>query len=166
MENELIDYYQEQQISRQWLDFLRAFAEELVEQANVDELHFLMHSTGERLAFIFKKQLPAIDDLACLEEELNAYWRYMNWGYARLEEVENHINITHFACPLAFAFGEAAVPWAKGFLEGFYQTVFRALGAGTRLQVRSTGASARSMNLCFRFGTEQSLPVKRQENDG
>lgn len=164
MEHELIDYYQEQQISRQWLDFLRAFAEELGEQANEEELQFLMRSTGERLARMFEGQLPSIANLASLEDELNAYWRYMNWGYVRLEEADSNINITHLACPLASAFGKGSLRWTSGFLEGFYQAIFHSLGAGKRLHVRATDISSGADSLSFCFGLDQSIHAREHGN--
>lgn len=154
MQKDILGYYQDQQISSQWLDFLRILAKELMEQADSEELHSLMFSTGDRLAAAFDGKLPRITDLDCLEDELNAYWRYMNWGYVHLDEDSDQISIAHYACPLATAFGEDALPWAIGFLEGFYQKIFHSLGASPHLRIRSADAPQDPLQLNFQFGLD------------
>ena len=76
----------------------------------------------------------------------------MNWGWVELTEVKGYIDIVHHAAPLAEAFGDEALEWSVGLLEGFYQTIFSVLGASDKMVARSIGEPSDGMELRLRFG--------------
>ena len=69
-----------------------------------------------------------------------------------MNEVKGSIDIAHHASPLAEAFGDEALEWSVGLLEGFYQTVFSVLGASEKMVVRSIGEISDGMDIRLRFG--------------
>lgn len=148
----LESYFREQQVSLQWLSFLRALALELSANAEAADLRQLFCRVGERLAVDVEERFQAVETLAQLQDSLNKLWSGINWGWVELQEVKNHIEIHHQAAPLAEAFGDDALGWSVGLLEGFYQKVFKVLGAGDGMQVRSVEGEPGSMHIQFHFG--------------
>ncbi len=148
--NDLENYFRNQQVSLQWLAVLRAMALELSASAQADELRLLFSKIGERLAADVHSQFQDVHTLSELEQGLNFFWSQINWGWTSFQEVGESIEITHSAAPLAEAFGADALGWSVGLLEGFYQHMFRLLGASAAMQVHDTGAS-QAMTLRLRF---------------
>lgn len=150
MENHTLEkYFREQQVSMQWLPILRALAVELIERADVAELRQLFFQVGERFAIEAERRFQEIDTLKDLEDELNELWQQMNWGWTRLQEVKGSVDIHHHAAPLEQAFGDDTLEWSIGILEGFYQHVFKALGAGDAMQVNGIGSNGIVIHLRF-----------------
>ena len=145
-------YFRGQQVSLQWLPVLRAMASELSAQTDAKELRHLFFKIGERFAKDTGDLFQGAQSLAQLEERLNDFWSRINWGWVDLNEVQAYIEITHHAAPLAEAFGDDAFEWSIGLLEGFYQSVFRVLGASEAMVVCGAGASAGGMDVQLRFG--------------
>jgi hypothetical protein len=150
MENHALEkYFRHQQVSLQWLPILRALASELMERVDVADLRQLFFQIGERFAIDAEDQFQEIETLGDLEQALNELWQQMNWGWTRLQEAKASVDIHHHAAPLAHAFGDDALEWSIGILEGFYQHVFKALGAGDAMQVQGVGSKGITIHLRF-----------------
>lgn len=153
MTNEtLLNYFREQQISLQWLPVLRAMASEMSSSMPADELHGLFAKIGERFAIDSEDHFNEAETLAQLEESLNYFWARINWGWVSFKEAKGCIEITHSAAPLAEAFGEDALEWSIGLLQGFYQRAFNALGASENMAVRTVGELTGGIDINLRFG--------------
>ncbi|WP_147376928.1 cellulose biosynthesis protein BcsD [Noviherbaspirillum saxi] len=150
--NDIQQYFRTQQVPLQWLPILRAMAIEMSAYADAKDLHHLFFNIGERFAKNAESHFQGMQSLDQLEESLNDFWSRLNWGWVDLNELKGYIDITHQAAPLAEAFGDEALGWSVGFLEGFYQTVFAVLGASNKMVVRSTGDIVDGMELRLRFG--------------
>ena len=148
IDNTLPDYFRQHQVSPQWHAVLRAIAQVLPTTKN----KAVFFQVGEQLARGVEARCAAIETLTDLEIQLSAYWSDLNWGWVALAELDDAIAITHHASPLAEAFGDAALPWVVGLLEGFYQTVFKVLGAGDAMRVQLVNGPAAGMQIHLRFG--------------
>ena len=147
-------YFRSQQVSLQWLPVLRAMAQELAANVSAEGLRTLMFRAGERFAAEVEGRFQDVQSLTELEEGLNEFWSQLNWGWVALSEGTNCVEIDHQASPLAEAFGEEAALWSVGLLEGFYETVFRVLGAGETMKVRAVDAEVMDMQARLRFGAD------------
>lgn len=151
MSSDLDAYFLAQQVSPQWSLVLAALGEVLVESATERELHELFRETGIRMAARITDGLPEVGTLAELEGVLNEGWFARRWGWVEFEERSNSVEISHHAAPLAAVFGEPALSWSCGLLEGFYEGLFGTLGAGKALSVRAESSDAAGLLLRFRF---------------
>ncbi len=155
MENDnLQNYFRAQQVSLQWLPVLRALAAEMSANAEVKDLRQLFFRIGEHFADDAEDRFRGLQTLAQLEESLNEFWAQINWGWVDFTEVKGFIEITHYAAPLAEAFGEEALIWSIGLLEGFYQSLFKVLGASDMMVVQGVGESSRGLDIRLRFGRQ------------
>ena len=145
-------YFRSQQVSLQWLPVLRAMALEMAAYADSKDLRRLFFNIGERFAKDVEDRFQDVQTLGQLEESINDFWLRINWGWVELTEVKGYIDIAHHAAPLGEAFGDDALEWSAGLLEGFYQTVFTVLGASETMTVRSVGEISDGMHLQLRFG--------------
>ena len=136
----ILSYYQRITCSAQWMEFNRAMAAELSAGLPPEEIRLLFRRIGERVA----QALPVArcDTLDELGAGFNARWNAIDWGFATLVEVDDHLQITHACSPLAQAFGPEAPDWAGGFFEGAYQDWFAAQGTPPGLRVRAEAAGA------------------------
>lgn len=148
----LRDYFRTQQVSPQWLAVLRAMAPEMMAFAGAKGLHGLFFNIGQRYASEPVSQFSAVNTLEELEQRLNVFWLEQNWGWVRLVEAKDGIDIAHQAAPLAAAFGDESLQWSVGLLEGFYQAVFAVLGASDQMVVRNAGIGADGMDIHLRLG--------------
>ncbi len=148
----LEDYFRGQQVSLQWLPILRALAYEMSANAETQELRSLFFKIGEHFANDAEDRFQGVQTLVQLEEHLNEFWSQINWGWVDLKEVKSYIEISHQAAPLAEAFGNDALEWSVGLLEGFYQSVFKVLGASETMVVQGIGESSNGMDIRLRFG--------------
>lgn len=146
----LEQYFRTQQVAQQWLPILRSLAVELAERADVADLRQLFTQVGARFAIDVEQRFVGVQTLAALEQGLNEFWQGMNWGWVSLQEAKANVDIFHYAAPLAEAFGDEQLEWSVGLLEGFYQHVFKTLGAGDAMQVEAVGGEG--IDLQFRFG--------------
>jgi hypothetical protein len=149
--NPLENYFREQQMSLQWLPFSRAMANVLAEQTDPDSLRNLFSAIGQRFAEDSREAFEDINTLGTLCAALNDFLARINWGYVQINEVTGGVDIDHFAAPLAEAFGDEALTWSIGFLEGFYQALFGKLGASSSMRVRALDNECTAMQLRFRF---------------
>ena len=131
---------------------LTALGLELGSQANPQDLRRLFFNVGQRLATASTSDFEGVDSLESLEVRINRFWAHLNWGWVDLQEAEGFIEIAHHASPLARAFGDASLWWSTGLLEGFYQSVFRVLGAGEKMVVTALPADANCFTQRLKFG--------------
>jgi hypothetical protein len=148
-------YFRGQQVSLQWLPLLRSMATEMAKHSEVDDLHRLFFKVGQRWASDTGDFFQSANSLEQLEECVNDFWVRINWGWVEFTDMDDHIDIAHQATPLAEAFGDDALPWSIGLLEGFYQSLFHTLGASEALVVRSVEDACKGMNVNFHFGLVQ-----------
>lgn len=141
-----------QQVSTQWAFVLPALAGAMAASAGDRELKVLFHEAGRAMGESAIDVLPDIDTIAELESSLNAFWGTRRWGRVVLDERKGHLEIVHYAAPLAAAFGEASLVWTCGLLEGFYESLLHALGAGEGLSVIAESSEVEGLVLRFRFG--------------
>lgn len=134
----LDDYFRSQQVSLQWSPVLRAFAQELRTQTDVDveALRQFFIKIGMRFAQDMESQFQGSQTLAELADALNDLWSRTNWGWVELTEASGSIEIEHRYAPIAEAFGGEMLDWSLGLLEGFYQAVFRSFGLSEKMVAR------------------------------
>lgn len=148
-------YFRQHQVSRQWQFMLQALAQVLQGAEDTESLKALFFKVGERMAREIEGDFASVETLADLQDRINARWSEWHWGWVHFKELEDAIGIEHHAAPLAQAFGEAALPWTVGLLQGFYQTVFEVLGAGDAMRVETVSHSETPMGIVLRFGPAQ-----------
>lgn len=149
-------YFRQHQVSPQWLSVLRAMAQVLQDAEDPETLKALFFKIGEQMAHSIESQFVSIETLDDLAERINVHWSTLHWGWTSLKELDDAIGIEHHAAPLAEAFGDAALPWSVGLLEGFYQTVFEVLGAGDTMKVEAVNGALSDMLIQLRFGQQHS----------
>ena len=158
IENNLIDsadlpaevgYLMGERLSIQWRGFLRAFSAEINSQLTPVEFKELMRSMGTRMGESIT--IGEHDTVDALEAEINRHLKEIRWGYIRLSDAGNQLNIKHYLCPLASDLGlEPQV--AAGFLEGMFEHWFHAAGAQPDLVVRQIVESSSLTALEFQLG--------------
>jgi len=148
----LENYFRGQQVSLQWLPVLRAMAAEMSLNTQSKDLRRLFFKIGQRLATDTGDLFHAAKSLSQLQESLNDFWMRTNWGWVDFAEEESHIIISHHVSPLSESFGENALEWSVGLLEGFYQSVFHVLGASEDMVVLGLGDLGNGMDIRLRFG--------------
>lgn len=154
--DQLENYFRGQQVSLQWLPILRAMATEMAGHTEAKDLRRLFFKVGQRLAADTGDLFHSAKSLIQLEESLNDFWMRINWGWVEFTEHESYIDIAHRASPLAESFGENALEWSAGLLEGFYQSVFHVLGASEAIVVREVSDLSKGMDICLRFGRTEN----------
>ena len=140
----------------QWSPILRALADELQSTAHGDDetLKTLFRAVGHRFANDMAKRFQDANTLDALSTVFNELWSETNWGIVDLAEHEDHIAIEHRFAPLAQAFGDHSLAWSVGILEGFYQSGFSQVGAGSNLSVRFFGDEDDGLRLIFKLATK------------
>ncbi len=145
------NYIKTQQVPLQWGGVLRAMSAEMSSVSEDSDLHDFFFRIGERLASEVEATFENVDTLKDLETSLNFFWSDMNWGWVELVEEEGGIDIAHLCAPLAKAFGDAALSWSVGLLEGFYQTLFNVFGASDEMRMHCVKKSSDGMDIRLRF---------------
>lgn len=132
--NKSINYYAEQQSSRQWRDFLNSMGAELTVQLDHRELRQLMTRVGMRFADRFEvTKCVTLDDL---QRCINTVWTDLDWGMVEFTESNNLLRIEHACSPLRAVFGGVSSSWNPAFLEGAYQRWFESIGIDPVLRVQ------------------------------
>jgi hypothetical protein len=144
-------YFRSQQVSLQWSPILFAMANELEAIASPVDLRQLFQKIGARFSEGVAEQFLDIKALPELNDALNDLWARTQWGYVQLQEAPDCIEISHQFSPLYEAFGERAIPWTIGLLEGFYQSIFRKFGAAELLTAQCVGIDDNGQKLNIRF---------------
>lgn len=145
-------YFRGQQVSLQWLPMLRAMSAEMTEHSAIDDLHRLFFKVGQRWASDTSDFFQSAKTLHQLEECVSDFWMRINWGWVEFAEMEDYVNIVHQATPLAEAFGDEALPWSIGLLEGFYQSLFHTVGASETMVVRGVEGACEGMSINLHLG--------------
>lgn len=153
MSDELTQYFRGQQVPLQWYGVLRAMASSWPTEIGHADLRRMMFRVGEQFASDTQSLFEGCQSLPQLQDALVDFWTRLNWGVVALTEEAGAIGIDHRFAPLAEAFGDDALAWSVGLLEGFYQTVFRALGADASMGVAPQATEAEGMNVRLRFGS-------------
>ena len=145
------NYIKAQQIPLQWGGVLHAMSAEMSSVSEDSDLRDFFFRIGERFASEVETKFEGVDTLEDLEASLNTFWSDINWGWVELVEEEDGINIAHQCAPLAKAFGDAALSWSVGLLEGFYQTLFNEFGASDEMKMNCVSKSSDGMDIRLRF---------------
>lgn len=132
-----LQYFQSRACSEQWAGFLRALAEELGRQMPAEELRAFFFVIGERMAG--QDPLPGGASLAELEASANAYFGRLGWGWVKVRDLQSSLEFAHSCAPLRQAFGDAALSWTSGLLEGIYAAWLRQVGATHELALHQIG---------------------------
>ena len=124
---------------------------ELEQRAEPGTLRAWCHLFGKVWAADAADQFPAAQDLAALNELVNKFWSASRWGWAQLSEVEGALHVTHHGAPIADDKAAPHLHWSCGLLEGFYEAIFKQLGADDSMKVRIEGASDDHFALTLRL---------------
>lgn len=150
MDHAIIEYFTEQQCSRQWKGFLRAFAGEFATQLDEADLRALMRRIGERFAHEAEVDLGNCRTLDDLQLAMGQVWVRLDWGWVELADRGDYLEVRHHCAPLIAAFGPDALRWSPGFLEGAYQAWFSSAHAGN-LEVRQSAEPDLAGSIEFRL---------------
>lgn len=138
-EQRSLEYFLGRSGDRQWLGFLGALAAELGQQMVAEDLRAFFSLVGGRMA----ETTPLPQDLTLpqLEDHINTYLDDVGWGWIQIEDRQSTLEFTHGCAPLRKAFGDEAMEWAPGVLEGLYGGWLRQLGAGDNLALEQVGSA-------------------------
>ena len=145
-----LSYLMSRPADGQWGGFLGVLAEELSAQMPASETKAFLAVLGRRWA----RRLPlaTASDLKQLEKNINTALSYCNWGWVQVVDLNNCVEFRHSCAPLRKAFGDEAMVWASGLLEGLYEEWLREQGAGRGLVLRQVGrAEGAADTLSFRL---------------
>lgn len=130
-----IKYYERNSCSAQWLEFNRGLAAELSAGLPPEDLKQLFFRIGQRLAHALPvAHCATLDEL---QDQFNARWDGIGWGFTVLSEDADGVAITHACSPIAVAFGPEATNWSVGFFEGVYQAWFDSQHMPAELRVQA-----------------------------
>lgn len=137
LEQGSLRYFLSAPISSQWSDFLAVLAEELAEQMSAEEIRAFFVVLGRRAAR--RSPLTQGETLQDLEHFVNDYLARVGWGWMRVRDLNSSLEFLHSCSPLRRAFGDAAMDWAPGLLEGLYAEWLKQLGADENLVLQQLG---------------------------
>lgn len=156
LERRSLEYFMGRACEGQWQSFLRAMAEELSQQMPAAELRAFLFLVGKRMADAHP--LPPGQTLTELEAHCNAYFGRIAWGWLRVRDLESSLEFLHSCAPLRQAFGDGAIGWASGVLEGLYAGWLAQMGAGDQLVLQQIGpAEGICDTLRFRLAHPQQI---------
>lgn len=90
-------YLKRDRVSLQWARYLAAFAAECAAVPDAAGVHAFLRSVGARLAA--SHPVEKVETLEALEARINLVLEAMDWGWTRLAAANDHVVITHGACP-------------------------------------------------------------------
>ena len=145
-EIELLRHLAIERIAPQWADFLMLLGSELGLQLSPQELRQFLTRLGSQ----FAESLPLgpCADITDLESAINRVWSSRQWGFAKVSDLGQHLQVTHLACPLPAAL-QLDAEVAGGFLEGAYGVWLRAAGAPPELTLRQQPSTGLHMQMVF-----------------
>lgn len=132
-----VAYFLSRPVNPQWSDFLHSLAEELGEQMGAEEIRAFFTVLGRRIAR--RNPLAAGETLHDLERVINDYLARCDWGWMRVRDLNSSLEFLHSCAPLRRAFGDAALDWAPGLLEGLYSEWLKQSGAEESLVLQQLG---------------------------
>jgi hypothetical protein len=112
-----LQYYARQQCSRQWVHFIAAMFAEFEERVAPAEADQFLEALGASMARLLP--LRRCDSLDELQDDINSVLEGIDWGWMRLSESGNYIEIIHGAYPVVPQ-DEARRSWLVPILEGLY----------------------------------------------
>jgi hypothetical protein len=136
-----LQYYARQQCSRQWVHFMAAMFAEFEERVAQTEADQFLEALGAKMARLLP--LRRCESLQDLQEDINNVLEGIDWGWMRLREADNFIEITHGAYPL-IPQDEARRSWMAPVLEGLYSGWLGEQGGDSSLTARLHGTPAAS----------------------
>lgn len=143
------DFLLRERISPQWYDFLQVLSEEMRSQLSGDEYRELLKNMGVRMAG--RLGMGGKDTIEQLEDAINQQLGRIRWGYVKLQDSGNQLQIQHFLNPLLMGL-DADRGISGGFLEGMYEEWFRSAGADGGLSVKQNLDASTDTVLEFHFG--------------
>jgi hypothetical protein len=112
-----LHYYARQQCSRQWVHFIAAMFAEFEDRVDPSEANQFLEALGLKMAKLLPlKHCASLEEL---EEDINNVLEGIDWGWMRIRESANFIEITHGAYPLVPQ-DEDRRSWMVPILEGLY----------------------------------------------
>lgn len=152
LDEELISlhYYARQQCSRQWVHFMAAMFAEFEERVDPAEADQFLEALGQKMArLLLLRKCASLEEL---EDDINSVLEGIDWGWMRLREVDNFIEITHGAYPLVPQ-DEDRRAWLVPILEGLYGGWLAEQGGDPGFTARLVGTPKGSGTpLTFRYG--------------
>lgn len=152
LDEELISlhYYARQQCSRQWVHFMAAMFAEFEERVDPAEADQFLEALGLKMARLLP--LRRCTSLEELEDDINSVLEGIDWGWMRIGEKDNFIEITHGAYPLVPQ-DEARRSWLVPILEGLYSGWLGEQGGDPSFTARLIGqGQGAGTLLTFRYG--------------
>ncbi len=143
-------YYARQQCSRQWMHFIAAMFAEFEERVDPAEADQFLEALGLKMAGLLPlRRCTSLEDL---EDEINSVLEGIDWGWMRLRETDNFIEITHGAYPLVPQ-DDNRRTWLAPILEGLYAGWLGGQGGDPSFTARlSRRPKASGAPLTFRYG--------------
>ncbi len=127
-----------------------ALATELAQDVDADALLVLARRAGSRWAAQLAPNFGQAQSMADLIDRLNTYWASMRWGWISLEDHRDHLLLHHHLLPIAQLYGSQSLRWTVGLVEGFYEELFRLLGADDSVEVRVASETDDGLEVQFR----------------
>jgi hypothetical protein len=143
-------YYARQQCSRQWLPLMASMFAEFEEKVASNDADRFLAALGERMAkFLPLRRCESLEEL---ETGINAVFGEIDWGWVRVAEGSQFIEILHGAYPQVPQ-DEARRSWLVPVLEAIF-TVWLAQQGGAESHAARLAAPAEAPGapLLFRYG--------------
>lgn len=152
-----LNYFLSRPAAGRWTGLLSALAEELAAQMPASEIRAFFAVLGRRWARTMPLNVDGgstATDLKALEQAVNQVICQADWGWMRIKDCGNSVEFQHSCAPLRSAFGDAAMEWAPGLLEGLYDEWLRGQGADRGLVLKQVGRAEGSADtLRFRLAS-------------
>jgi hypothetical protein len=143
-----LSYYARQQCSRQWIHFIAAMFSAFEDRVDPAEADQFLEALGLKMAQLLP--LRRCENLEELEADINAVLEGIDWGWMRLREAGQFIEITHGAFPLVPQ-DESRRSWLVPILQGLYGGWLGEQGGDPSFAARLADQS-RGALLTFRYG--------------
>lgn len=140
-----LDYFTRRHCAPQWRAFVSELVGEFYDQVEVELAESFFRRLGGRMA----KDLPlgAASSLEDLEKRINLRLDQIDWGWVRLRETDQAIEVAHGAYPVVAPAGDAPDSWIVQVLEGLYTEWLNAIGGDDTLSARSTARPTSPMEI-------------------
>ncbi|MES2489856.1 MAG: hypothetical protein V4607_08685 [Pseudomonadota bacterium] len=111
-----------------------ALADVLATQLSHEELRAVFYSVGTKLAESFA--LEQVETVGDFEAKASQALLQRDWGWIKVEERLESLDIWLNDAPLQAWFGEASLIWSAAIFEGLFASWLQSLGAGEGLELR------------------------------
>jgi hypothetical protein len=143
-----LSYYARQQCSRQWIHFMAAMFSAFEDRVDPAEADQFLEALGLKMAQLLP--LRRCENLEELEADINAVLEGIDWGWIRLREAGQFIEITHGAYPLVPQ-DASRRSWLVPILQGLYGGWLGEQGGDPSFAARPAD-QGRGAVLTFRYG--------------